>query len=188
MGKWQPRVPEWRANALATYRLGERWTTTLGARYSGTQFNTLDNSDTNPFTYTGTSSFLVFDARVQLPDAERWTASLGVDNLGNEEYWAFPSLHAAHRDGGTDRELLIATRPLVRHGLAARLDDPVQQKQSDDGNETDHEQRAQEDGRISAGILDNRAHREHAAGRDDPADVVTESTAGGAQTRRVELG
>ena len=89
VGKWQPRVPEWRANALATWRFGERWTTTLGARYSGKQFNTLDNSDTNPFTFTGTSSFLVFDARVRCRMGETWSASIGVDNLGNEEYWAF---------------------------------------------------------------------------------------------------
>ena len=88
-GKWQPRVPEWRANALATYRLGDRWSTTLGARYSGKQFNTLDNSDTNPFTFTGTSKFLVFDARVRCRIGDRWNASLGIDNLGNEEYWAF---------------------------------------------------------------------------------------------------
>ena len=89
VGKWQPRVPEWRANALASYRLGERWTTTLGARYSGRQYNTLDNSDPNAFSYTGTSSFLVLDARVRCQLGGRWTASLGIDNLGNEEYWAF---------------------------------------------------------------------------------------------------
>jgi len=89
VGKWQPRVPEWRANALATYRIGDRWTTTLGARYSGEQFNTLDNSDTNPFTFTGTSKFLVFDARVRCRMGDTWSASIGIDNLGNEEYWAF---------------------------------------------------------------------------------------------------
>jgi iron complex outermembrane receptor protein len=89
VGKWQPRVPDWRANALATYRFNERWTATLGARYSGTQYNTLDNSDTNAFSYTGTSQFLVFDTRVRYQLADRWIASLGIDNLGNEEYWAF---------------------------------------------------------------------------------------------------
>jgi len=88
-GKWQPRVPEWRANALATYRFGDRWTTTLGARYSGEQFNTLDNSDTNPFTFTGTSKFLVFDARVRCRIGDYWNVSVGIDNLGNERYWAF---------------------------------------------------------------------------------------------------
>jgi iron complex outermembrane recepter protein len=89
VGKWQPRVPDWRANALATYRFGERWTATLGARYSGTQYNTLDNSDTNAFSFTGTSQFLVFDSRVRCRIGERWIASLGIDNLGDEKYWAF---------------------------------------------------------------------------------------------------
>lgn len=89
VGKWQPRVPEWRANALATYRFGERWTATLGGRYSGRQYNTLDNSDPNAFAFTGTSSFLVFDARVRCRLGQRWVASVGIDNLANEEYWAF---------------------------------------------------------------------------------------------------
>ena len=49
-----------------------------------------------PFTFTGTSQFLVFDARVRCRIGERWIASLGIDNLGNEEYWAFHPLHPAH--------------------------------------------------------------------------------------------
>jgi iron complex outermembrane receptor protein len=88
VGKWQPRVPEWRANALATYRLGSQWSVTLGWRYSGTQYNTLDNSDPNGFTFTGNSAFTVFDLRARYEN-DRWAASLGVDNAGNEEYWAF---------------------------------------------------------------------------------------------------
>ncbi|HWN39497.1 MAG TPA: TonB-dependent receptor, partial [Gammaproteobacteria bacterium] len=32
VGKWQPRVPDWRANAFATYRLGEAWSVTAGGR------------------------------------------------------------------------------------------------------------------------------------------------------------
>jgi iron complex outermembrane receptor protein len=89
VGKWQPRVPEWRANALATWRFGERWSATLGARYSGKQYNTLDNSDPNAFSFTGTSRFLVADARVRCRIGSRLTAALGIDNIGNEEYWAF---------------------------------------------------------------------------------------------------
>jgi iron complex outermembrane recepter protein len=88
VGKWQPRVPEWRANALATYRLGAQWSLALGWRYSGTQYNTLDNSDPNGFAFTGNSAFNVFDLRARY-ESVRWTASLGVDNVGNEEYWAF---------------------------------------------------------------------------------------------------
>jgi iron complex outermembrane receptor protein len=88
VGKWQPRVPDWRASAFATYRLGERWSLTAGGRYSGTQYNTLDNSDTHPYAFTGTSPFVVFDLRVRYAN-ERWNAALGVDNIGDEEYWAF---------------------------------------------------------------------------------------------------
>lgn len=86
--KWQPRVPDWRANAVATYRATERWSMTLGARYSGRQYNTLDNSDTNGDTYTGTSSFLVADFRTRFEFRPGLAASLGVDNLNNETYWA----------------------------------------------------------------------------------------------------
>ena len=72
-----PRVPDWRANALATYRLGERWSLTAGGRYSGTQYNTLDNSDTNPYAFTGTSPFIVFDLRARYAN-ERFSAALMI--------------------------------------------------------------------------------------------------------------
>jgi iron complex outermembrane receptor protein len=81
-------VPEWRANALVTYRIGESWRVTAGGRYSGTQYNTLDNTDTNPYAFTGTSPFVVFDLRARY-ESERWSASIGMDNVGDEEYWAF---------------------------------------------------------------------------------------------------
>jgi len=89
VGKWQPRVPQWRANFLAVYRPSDRWTYTFGARYSGKQYGTLDNSDPNGFTYTGVSSFFVTDVRARYKIAKEWTASLGIDNLNNEKYWAF---------------------------------------------------------------------------------------------------
>ena len=88
VGKWQPRVPEWRANALATYRVGTQWSLTAGGRYSGTQFNTLDNSDPNGYAFTGTSAFVVFDVRARYAN-ERFNAAFGIDNVGDEEYWAF---------------------------------------------------------------------------------------------------
>jgi iron complex outermembrane receptor protein len=89
VGKWQPRVPQWRANLLGTYHWGEQWTYTLGARYSGRQFSQLDNSDTNGFTYQGVSSFFVMDARVRYRIARQWTLSAGIDNLNDAHYWAF---------------------------------------------------------------------------------------------------
>lgn len=89
VGSWQPRVPEWRANALATWRPMEKLSATLGARYSGRQYNQLDNADVHGQSYLGFSRFLVFDARLRYEALERWAASLGIDNLGNERYWAF---------------------------------------------------------------------------------------------------
>ena len=89
VGKRQPRVPRWRANALATYEIGEKWVASLGARYSGTQYNQLDNSDTNGTAYMGMSNFFVVDARVRYRITPQCIASLGVDNLTNDKYWAF---------------------------------------------------------------------------------------------------
>ncbi len=89
VGRWQPRVPEWRGNLLATYQIGEKWTATVGARYSGRQFNTLDNSDPNGTAYTGTSNFFTTDARVRFRFLENAVASLSVDNVNADQYWAF---------------------------------------------------------------------------------------------------
>ena len=60
--KWQPRVPRWRAALLASYDV-ERWSSSVGLRYSGRQFGQLDNSDTNGFAFTGFSKFFVVDLR-----------------------------------------------------------------------------------------------------------------------------
>jgi iron complex outermembrane receptor protein len=89
VGKWQPRVPKWRANFVASYRPNEKLSTSFGVRYSGKQYSALDNSDTNAFTYFGFSSFLVADVRVRYQLARQWSASLGIDNLNNKKYWAF---------------------------------------------------------------------------------------------------
>jgi iron complex outermembrane receptor protein len=82
-------VPRWRANLVATYRPDDSWSFTGGLRYSGLQYGTLDNSDPNGYSYTGVSRFLVADVRVQYRIARQWTASVGIDNLGNQTYWAF---------------------------------------------------------------------------------------------------
>jgi len=47
-----------------------------------------DNADPHGNSYTGTSHYLVYDTRLRLVIGHV-TASLGVDNLGNERYWAF---------------------------------------------------------------------------------------------------
>ena len=89
VGKRQPRVPVWRGNVLATYQAGERWSSSLGVRYSGQQFGTLDNSDPNGESYTGVSRYLVADWRLRYKFTRQWSAALGIDNLNNATYWAF---------------------------------------------------------------------------------------------------
>lgn len=89
VGRWQPRVPQWRAAALADWRVSAQWSTSLGARFSGRQYGQLDNSDVNADAYTGFSRYLVADVRVQWAFAPQCKASVGIDNLSNARYWAF---------------------------------------------------------------------------------------------------
>ncbi len=89
VGHWQPRVPRWRANLLATWRVDDSWRLTLGSRYSGKQYGTPNNVDPNGASYTGFSRFWVTDVRAQYRIDKSWTASLGIDNLNNATYWAF---------------------------------------------------------------------------------------------------
>ena len=89
LGKVQPRVPFWRATALASYRFTPALTGTLGARYSGTQYSTLNNADTNGYAYMGSSRYFTTDLRLRYQVAKQWTAAFGVDNLNNDKYWNF---------------------------------------------------------------------------------------------------
>jgi iron complex outermembrane receptor protein len=89
IGKLQPNIPRWRASALATYRWNPQWSTSLGARYSGPQFRTLDNSDVNGYTYFGVSKFFVVDVRARWQINEMLSAAFGIDNLNNYKYWNF---------------------------------------------------------------------------------------------------
>ena len=89
VGKRQPRVPQWRVTLLASYHVGQNWTTTFGARYSGKQYGTLDNSDPHGATYTGNSNYFVTDVRLRYRIDRQWSASVGIDNLNNAKYWAF---------------------------------------------------------------------------------------------------
>jgi iron complex outermembrane receptor protein len=89
IGKFQPRVPEWRATGLLDYRVTENFNVAYGVRFSGKQYSTLDNSDVNGFAYQGASRYLTTDLRVRYQFAKQWTAALGIDNLNNYQYWNF---------------------------------------------------------------------------------------------------
>ena len=89
VGKWQPRIPEWRATGVATYAVNDQLSMTLAARYSGKQYSTLDNSDVNGFAYQGSSKYFTADARLRYRFNQQWSMALGVDNLNNYQYWNF---------------------------------------------------------------------------------------------------
>lgn len=89
IGKYQPRVPVWRGHVLVNYRWSDALSTSLGARYSGHQFGSLNNADVNGYAYTGVSKFFVADARVVYKVDRQWTVAGGVDNLNNYRYWNF---------------------------------------------------------------------------------------------------
>jgi iron complex outermembrane receptor protein len=89
IGKQQPRVPLWRASLLANYRWDTQLSTSVGLRYSGDQFSSLNNTDINGFAYTAASRFLVVDVRARYAINAHLALSAGIDNLGNVEYWNF---------------------------------------------------------------------------------------------------
>jgi iron complex outermembrane recepter protein len=89
VGKRQPNIPKWRATALASWRVSPQWSAALGARYSGPQYRTLNNSDVNGFTYQGVSKYFTADMRVRWQITRQWSAAFGIDNLNNDQYWNF---------------------------------------------------------------------------------------------------
>ena len=89
VGKQQPNIPRWRATAVASYRFNPQWTATLGARYSGAQYRTLNNADVNGFTYQGVSKYFTTDLRVRYQVSKAVTAAFGIENLNNYKYWNF---------------------------------------------------------------------------------------------------
>ncbi len=89
VGKYFYRIPLWRAKLLATYRFGERASASAGVRYSGRQYNTLNNADTNPNVYGGTSTYTVADLKFTYRPDRRSELSVGVDNLFDERYFVY---------------------------------------------------------------------------------------------------
>jgi iron complex outermembrane recepter protein len=88
-GKVYPGVPRWRATLVSTWHATEKQTLTVAARYSGQQYNTLGNTDTNYDTYTSNSPYTVVDLRWLSDLGHGWKASIGVDNLLDRTYFAY---------------------------------------------------------------------------------------------------
>ncbi len=96
-GTAQPRIPDWRATVVATYRASEALSYSLAYRYSGRQHNQLYNTtskaynDVNPDVYGAVSHYSVFDAKVLYRINRQWTGSVGINNIGNFKYYVNPN-------------------------------------------------------------------------------------------------
>lgn len=88
-GNKPTRIPRSMFKAVATFHQGNNVTYSLAARYSGRQYNALNNSDSNPDTFGGASKFFIMDARATYHFAQRWTAALGIDNINNDKAYVF---------------------------------------------------------------------------------------------------
>ena len=77
------------STAPATTRADDQWSYTLGARYSGKQYSTLDNTDPNGFAYQGASRYFTTDVRVRYQITKQVSAAVGIDNLNNYKCWNF---------------------------------------------------------------------------------------------------
>jgi iron complex outermembrane receptor protein len=89
IGQQQPRVPMWRGTLLATWRATPQLSISYGVRAASNQYGTLNNSDTNGFTYQGFSKFFSTDLRARYQIDRQWSAAVGIDNLNNYQYWNF---------------------------------------------------------------------------------------------------
>ncbi len=89
VGKRAPRIPKTRASAVLSYTPDDVWRFSLAGRYSGRQFDTLDNTDIHPDVFGGVSSFTVFDAKVARKLRGALSLGLGVDNLTDQNVFVF---------------------------------------------------------------------------------------------------
>jgi len=92
-----PRVPRIRLRGTLVYAPTSQWSVAGGMRFATGSFVSLANTDFNHDNYgTTDSSYLVFDAKVNYKIAPNWTATAGIDNIGNNKYLVNPILSRAH--------------------------------------------------------------------------------------------
>lgn len=89
VGKRMVRIPDWRATLAATWHPMESLDLTVAGRYSGRQYGSLDNTDTNDKVYGGSSRFLVVDVKANYRLNKNFSMSVGVDNLNNDKFYAY---------------------------------------------------------------------------------------------------
>jgi len=91
-GMQVPRIPRIRIRATLVYAPTNVWSVAGGFRYASGSFVSAANTDFNHDNYgTTDSSYLVFDAKANYRFAPNWTATIGIDNIGNYKYLVNPN-------------------------------------------------------------------------------------------------
>ncbi len=86
-GKNWLRIPKQRYTLEASWRPDPQWLLGAAWRWTGRQYNTELNNDTNPNTFGGISQVNQLDVKTVWKFAPGWEWSLGVNNLGNNKSW-----------------------------------------------------------------------------------------------------
>lgn len=90
-GNVYPRMPEWRVNLLANYRLSQSWDIGANYQYASDSFGRIDNTDREDNVYGAQDSY----SRIGLKSTYRFDSGLslglGIDNITDEiDYVAHP--------------------------------------------------------------------------------------------------
>jgi iron complex outermembrane receptor protein len=92
VGMQVQRIPRIRIRATLVYAPTDKWSVSGGFRYASASFVAINNTDFNHDSYgTSDSSYLVFDAKANYKFAPNWTATVGIDNIGNYKYFVNPN-------------------------------------------------------------------------------------------------
>jgi iron complex outermembrane receptor protein len=90
-GNDYPRMPRWRSNLMLTYHATDRWDLSATMQYADKSFGRLDNLDTAEQVMGAQDGYKRFGLKTSFDFTDNIEASLGVDNLTNEEsYVAHP--------------------------------------------------------------------------------------------------
>jgi iron complex outermembrane recepter protein len=83
-GNVYPRMPTWRSNLMATYRISSRFDVGINHQYADSSFGRNDNMDTEQNVFGAQDGY----SRTGIKSNYRWdngfTMSAGVDNIAND--------------------------------------------------------------------------------------------------------
>lgn len=89
LGKNFYQIPLWRTDLVGVYRIDEKISGMLDARYCERQFNSLTNTDSHRDIFGGTGSFLLSDTKLTGKPTRHTELELGVDDLTDGRYYVY---------------------------------------------------------------------------------------------------